>query len=418
MRCGVWTMAWISCGALWLGACETKIKAPQSDAGAAPQSDAGAVLQEDAAATLQNAAALCAKPGTWTDMPSPGLQGRVDHTAVWTGDEMIVWGGTQDVWHPFADGAAYNPNGGLWRTTGAGAPTARDDHAAVWTGSKMIIWGGNSFDEGTDKLDSGARYDPKLNLWHYLAKSGMTARDDPRAVWTGTKMIVWGGRDEDGQTNDGGRYDPVTDSWLSVSLLGAPEAREDHTMVWTGKEMIVWGGWNGNDEARNYNLLGRRYDPATDTWTPIATAGQPQLREDHAAIWTGTEMFVWGGVVRDGTPPKRHRLGTGGRYDPATDTWRPITLVGAPSAREDGVVVWTGDEMIVWGGRGDDDLALDAARYSPILDAWCPMASAGAPPVTHDAAGVWAGGALVIWGGDSSVGKGASYVVTGGVYVP
>jgi hypothetical protein len=51
-----------------------------------------------------------------------------------------------------------------------------------------------------------------------------------------------------------------------------------------------------------------------DTWmaTPRGTS-IPDGREEHTAVWTGSEMIVWGGAT-DG-------LNTGGRYNPVTDTW-------------------------------------------------------------------------------------------------
>src|SRR5438034_5693843 len=35
------------------------------------------------------------------------------------------------------------------------------------------------------------------------------------------------------------------DTWTNTSTTNAPAAREVHTAVWTGSEMIVWGGFNG-----------------------------------------------------------------------------------------------------------------------------------------------------------------------------
>ena len=57
-------------------------------------------------------------------------------------------------------------------------------------------------------------------------------------------MIVWGGRDggSNSYLNTGGRYNPGTDSWTATSTNGAPAGRYWHTAVWTGSEMIVWGG--------------------------------------------------------------------------------------------------------------------------------------------------------------------------------
>jgi hypothetical protein len=56
-------------------------------------------------------------------------------------------------------------------------------------------------------------------------------------------------------------------------------------------------------------------------------------------------MVVWGGEEGSAT-----LIGTGGRYDPTTDSWAPTSTIDAPSARERHTAVWTGRQMIVWGG--------------------------------------------------------------------
>ena len=52
---------------------------------------------------------------------------------------------------------------------------------------------------------------------------------------------VWGGL-AGGYSNSGGRYNPATDSWTPTGTINAPAGRARHTAVWTGSEMIVWGG--------------------------------------------------------------------------------------------------------------------------------------------------------------------------------
>ncbi len=357
----------------------------------------------------------CASVGHWEEVAPLPLPGRVDHTAVWTGREMVMWGGTEGVSSPKQDGARYDPATDTWVATQLRtSPGPRDDHAAVWTGREMIVWGGNSYNEDDFKLADGGRYDPELNRWRGLAPATLTPRDDPRAVWTGREVIVWGGRDERGHAGDGARYDPERDRWTPMAAMGAPAAREDHAAIWTGREMIVWGGWNGDDRARNYALDGARYDPATDRWRPISSVGAPPLREDHAASWTGREMIVWGGVVREGKAGERRQLASGGRYDPATDTWSALTMDGAPTPREDGVVVWSGRAMLVWGGQRDETPVATGARYLPAIDRWCPLPDDGAPAARRDHAGVWAGDALVVWGGRDADG---AYTPTGAVWV-
>ena len=107
--------------------------------------------------------------------------------------------------------------------------------------------------------------------------------------------------------NTGGRYDPSTDAGRPPAPANAPAARFDHTAVWTGSEMIVWGGYAFAD----FNT-GGRYNPGTDTWTATSTANAPSARDGHTAVWTGSEMIVWGGSCFNG------QLNTGGRYNPST----------------------------------------------------------------------------------------------------
>jgi hypothetical protein len=132
----------------------------------------------------------------------------------------------------------------------------------------------------------------------------------------------------------------IGDTWSPT--IASPEGRVYHTAVWTGTEMILWGGQTGPS---SYLNNGGRYNPSTDTWTALSTANAPTARYLQTAVWTGNEMIVWGGQDEF-----FNDLNTGGRYDPSTDSWTPTSTVNAPSGRYDHTAVWTGSEMIVWGG--------------------------------------------------------------------
>src|SRR5205823_11329250 len=73
----------------------------------------------------------------------------------------------------------------------------------------------------------------------------------------------------------------IDDTWTVTS--GPPDSRRDNTAVWTGSEMIVWGGSGGV-----YFNTGGRYNPATDSWTATTNANAPTARALHTAVWTGT----------------------------------------------------------------------------------------------------------------------------------
>src|SRR5438876_2051471 len=105
-------------------------------------------------------------------------------------------------------------------------------------------------------------------------------------------MIVWGGYGN-AVFNTGGRYNPVTDSWTATSTTNPPDARYYHTAVWTGSEMIVWGGI---DESGNYSNTGGKYNPVTDSWTATSTTNVPERRAGPTAVWTGSDMIIRAGI--------------------------------------------------------------------------------------------------------------------------
>ena len=84
-----------------------------------------------------------------------------------------------------------------------------------------------------------------------------SARTHHSAVWTGSEMIIWGGRGGDLFWSTGGRYDPLIDSWTATGFTNAPSARYHHTAVWTGSEMIIWGGYGRSNSSFFMNTGGR-----------------------------------------------------------------------------------------------------------------------------------------------------------------
>src|SRR6185436_10870869 len=112
------------------------------------------------------------------------------------------------------------------------------------------------------------------------------------AVWIGSAMLIWGGWLDIflGEINSGGRYDPAMNMWLLTSQgSGVPSPRTLHTAIWTGSKMIVFGG-GVSDSAPH------AYDPSSDSWQTLSVSPLG-MRYRHSAVWTGTELIVWGGAV-------------------------------------------------------------------------------------------------------------------------
>jgi hypothetical protein len=64
--------------------------------------------------------------------------------------------------------------------------------------------------------------------------------------------------------------------------------------------MINWGG---------FLLVGGRYNPGGDSWISTCDTNAPTARVNFTEIWTGSEMIVWGGQSSNA-----QLVNTGGRY--------------------------------------------------------------------------------------------------------
>ena len=336
---------------------------------------------------------------SWLATPTENIEtlsGRNLHSAVWSGSEVIIWGGVDSLTGYVDSGARYDPVTDFWtKMTYIDTPDARGRHSANWTGTEMLVWGGSD----GNKLNTGGRYDPGADSWSPLATANApTARDSHSSTWSGTEMIVWGGNDGS-PINTGARYDPDLNNWSTITTTDAPSARDSHTAVWTDTEIIIWGGGDNN--------TGGRYDPIADTWTATETLNAPAARNSHSAIWTGTEMIIWGG--RDTV----EYLNSGSRYDPDTGLWEDTNLLNTPSARLAHSAVWTGTRMIIWGGLGTSTTN-SGSRYNPETDSWNGITTTRVPTARQQHATVWTGTEMVIWGGVN----GATRTNTGGRYNP
>lgn len=293
---------------------------------------------------------------TWTAMSSVNAPtARSGHTTVWTGTQMVVWGG-RGATGSLNTGGRYNPQLNTWAATATGsAPTARYGHVAVWTGTRMLVWGG--FDS-SGLLNDAFLYDPVGNSWSAIALPGAPeARMNAVAVWAGDRLVVWGGTGETGELNTGAQLvfsNGLPDHWTAMTTTAAPLGRVGHTAVWTGDRVIFWGGQNGGvplDDGGVYCLC--------DEWKGVSSTNAPLPRYDHAAVWSGTEMFILGGANLGGS------LSSGAGYDPITQQWRPLSNLGGPLARALPGAVWSGAELLVFGGNSGAQALATLQRLLP-----------------------------------------------------
>jgi len=317
---------------------------------------------------------------------------RSGHSAVWTGTEMIIWGGVSTGY--MNDGARYDPAKKTWRPVSvANAPSIRADHIAVWSGTEMIVWGGTS--SGGSYLRSGGRYNPATDSWSpiNLQSSPSLQTAHKKAVWTGTELIIWGGQLSGGsRVNTGWRYNPTTNAWRDTTTTGAPAARSGYSVVWTGSEMLVWGG----AEIHPRTNTGARYNPLTDSWVTFTGLGASYVA-GHDAIWTGTKMIIWGGT--GGVFVNDAYFLPGAIYDPALNSWTNISDIGDPGDLTSYGAAWTGSALMIWGGFNSPNYFGDGYLFNPASNTWTTTALSPSLGLRSKVSLINAGGKMIVWGG-------------------
>ena len=254
-----------------------------------------------------------------------------------------------------------------------GAPTARHGRQ-VWTGSELIVWGGSG-----DKVTfgDGARFDPATMTWTPMSSVGAPSpRTEHAMFWTGSEVLIWSGQNS-GFLGDGARYDPKTDSWKPISTVGAPQAGYAAVQVWTGQRMVIWGGFFGTQGATTNITGGAMYDPQTDTWSPVSNQGAPGHRK-HTTMAGAADgkVYVVGGCCN----PQFQKWNDAWRLDPIANTW---TKLPAPSlvsnADRNAFSFAVGSKFLLWGGSIGLGWPTDGEMFDPLTGAWTILPFGGAP---------------------------------------
>ena len=325
---------------------------------------------------------------------------------LYAGDSVQEWPADITVWidsdapRPITDAFYLDP----------GPLSPRANHSVMWTGSEMIVWGGSTTD-GPPELVDGAAFDPATDTWRVLPDSPLRPGLVNRALWADNRMIVVGV----GLTAE---YRPDTNAWRVIGD-GLSLAASPRLMAWAGNRVVVLnangllelhegtGAWVaiegpgfGNDDPWNTSLLvvddrlavsalrsgncsGRRFAVQSDSgWdelpdVSLATAALADCSYPHQAAWVGERLVIWDseehpafafdfdtrqwretqsitlssqegpdGPVAMGDRFIVPQFGVGAIYDPVGERWTSVKLPGDGLSND---MVWTGTEVLMWG---------------------------------------------------------------------
>lgn len=211
----------------------------------------------DASGLLNDGALYDPVANTWSALPTENAPSpRKYAKAAWSGSALYVWGGTGPAGE-LASGAylAFSGNTptGWTALPSLNAPAARTDHSLLWAGDRLIVWGGTDDDV---PLNDGAVFCPGCGDWSAISMDNAPLpRGGHAAVWTGTEMMIVGGRNGGSDVAGPAAYDPASNLWRTLSGLGNPMARTSATAVWTSTDLLVFGGTSSGTAVANLQRL-------------------------------------------------------------------------------------------------------------------------------------------------------------------
>lgn len=233
---------------------------------------------------------------TFTDLPGSPLAVRADAALVWTGNELVVWGGNFEAANmglpggnrSYADGAAYDPSTRRWRMMSQGPLPVSDAQAtAVMVDAGVIITRGTAT----------ALWDPREDTWRELARAPRPVHD---LASTGHGVLSYSAN---------ASLDVATGGW--TDLPEPPLQLERPVAVWAGAELVVIGG-PGTPFTTAAVIA---YAPATGAWRTGSPAPEDLPAAALAADWDGERVIVVNYDMRAAT------------YDPVLDAWSDLPSV-------------------------------------------------------------------------------------------
>ena len=330
--------------------------------------------------------------------------GRMSAAGAWVGDRMFVFGGRSSDSVLLADGGTYDPAAKSWAALGTtGAPSPREHAHAGGVAGKAVVVGGwlAGFADAKDAF----LYDVATKAWSPIAVPAAVASD-----WHDEVIGIGAAFYRPGTAHLLHRIDAASRAVTTVA--DPPELAElvaaagpldpfREMVVATPSSVIVLAPFGGNVPSyENHTWRLFEYTPASSSWSvsdvglgPIDTPTTITYAAGSLVLLSGESPRTGGsGIVAvvDLASKKTHVTSIGGGAAPSSAGW----LTGYGGATGSPAFV-----IDVAGGALFDTLDVARAR-------WVHRNPWGSPPARPHLAGdrsadvrVWTGTELLVWGG-------------------
>ena len=318
---------------------------------------------------------------SWVSLPAVPLSARTQAATVWTGHDLIVWGGQPSD----SRGADLNVAANRWSLLPPAPIAGRPGAVAAWTGRVLLVWGGRG---ATD----GASYDPTHRVWQRLPVGPLPPLSRVAGWWGGSRLVIAGV----GATTSRvlvAAYSPEQQRWQRLpTLVSAGRALVARLWVTGAGRRLVAVAQVRRPPSALFGL--EMSELSGGRWRAVALP--PSVRglsrgdqPGKGPVWTGSELMFppsSGDCDAVTCPPE---YGAGAAWNPATGQWRALA-VAAPTLLA---------SFAVWTGRCVAVLALgSAACWTSATGHWSSFPAA--PHGIVDDSLIWTGRRLVVIGAD------------------
>lgn len=253
-----------------------------------------------------------------------------------------------------------------WRPA-APAPLLRFEAASAVVDRKLYLIGGwyTGLSQATNRVDA---YDPVTDTWTQRADLPTLVTHAAMAADTHTIWIIGGfvGDSPGVAVDTVWKYDTLTDTWSEGPPL--PEPLASGTAALIGRDLHYTGGLRADRDTDSTNHWVLNLDEGR-RWRSAAPFLNP--RNHLASVVLDGRWYVVGGQFHHDKGPVDVALVD--VYDPAADTWTPLASLPGPRSHAESSIFVLNGEIVIAGGRDISTAAFsigDVLAYNPQTDRW------------------------------------------------
>ncbi|GAA2005264.1 hypothetical protein JL107_04905 [Nakamurella flavida] len=275
------------------------------------------------------------RSNSWTAVPGLPAGPTADAVSVWTGSEILLF--------------PYDPGDGT-RTTGVQG-WAWVPGQTRWTAlPELVLPTGHPALKLTAVMAGDVLY-----LWSAWSRTDDTSASTPGRMSSTTVSGI-----------DTFRFSSVgAPGWAAApEVMGTRDGLD--SVIWTGQELVLTAApeWLPRSAGPpRPSRPGRRYTPANGAGGAVAVG--PLDDTTTQQLWAGDRLIAvdapgWWRIL-SGTPAPA--AGSAAAWDPATDSWTPLATAPSSSSGHGVAAVWTGTSLVLWGLLTSDPPSAQCIRF-------------------------------------------------------